>query len=1056
MATSRHSVMISSTYKELADHRVAVSKAALGQGMYPLDMANDSAIPDQDLIAASLAKVDEADAYVGLISYRYGQIIEDPGRNPDGFSLTELEFRRAAKNGLPICMFIMHADHPVPRSAVNAEPATAGKLAAFIELAKKDRIYAEFTSVDDLKAKVVQTLALLKDVLDKAASPKPAPITPAAAATPDIPAPPAFYARPPYLPGYAFQGRVKELAALKDWAGSADAMLVFEAIGGMGKSMVTWEWVTKHAAADRADWAGILWYSFYERGAEMKDFCVTALSYMTRRPRNDLRTRPSFELADELLSLLRERPWLLVLDGLERTLVAYNRSDAAQIRDDEVEASEGATGAAPTNCFRPDDDDLLRQLSATGRSKILISSRLMPRVLLNALGQPRPGVRRFQLLGLDPRDAESMLRQAGITGDGERMQQYLERQFGCHPLVIGVAGGLVLNHMRARGNFDRWVDDPDGGASVNLADADIVQRRTHILKLAFEGLEPNARELMARIAVIANAVDLDVLEALNPARPLPPKEVKAPVAPDFENGWYLEMLRERHTEAKTDEERADLAQQIADHQREQQDEYKAACQAYTAYQSALSVWRGSDSLRAATRWLNAALRDLETRGLLQCDRQTGKYDLHPVVRGYTVGSLTAEGRAQAGQQVADYFSSRPAPSYETAISLEDLVNRIQVVQALNLAAKATAAWDALRGDLDRALYRLERHHELLALLRPLFPGGWSAPPVGVDDPGFVAGEAALALKEIGLLADAAVQEIFGIEDDIETGDTRNLSVRLRNHSATISSTGETARAERLLRLALDAAVATADDEQALWCELFLVSDLVVRGALADARTAWTELATRLPDAARRDGQLEAQALLIEAQLAFREGALTAAALGVAVDRVHALAEPAIERRLRSLSGDWHQANFRNEAAVEAYGRAIEMAHAVGLRDTESEAARGLSLARLGHRAEAEAAAASAERDPPHAALAELYLELGDRNKARHHAIEGYKLAWADGPPYAFRWSLQTCRKVLQALNEPEPQLPPYDPARIKPIEFEADIRRLLAEHEAKKKPPPED
>nr|WP_294513783.1 DUF4062 domain-containing protein [uncultured Rhodopila sp.] len=726
MATSCHSVMISSTYKDLGDHGAAVSKAALGRGMHPLDMANDSAIPDQDLIAASLAKVDEADAYVGLISYRYGQIIEDPGRNTDGLSLTELEFRRAVARGLPVCMLIMHADHPVPRSVVNAEAATAGKLAAFIELAKKDRIYAEFTSVDALKAKVVQTLARLKDALDKAASPKPAPVAPAAAATPDIPAPPAFYARPPYLPGYAFQGRVKELAALKDWAGSADAMLVFEAIGGMGKSMVTWEWVTKHAATDRADWAGILWYNFYERGADVKDFCVTALSYMIRRPREALRTRPSFELADELLSLLRDRPWLLVLDGLERTLVAYNRSDAAPIRDDEVEASEGATGAVPTICIRPDDDDLLRQLSATGRSKILISSRLMPRVLLNAFGQPPPAVRRFQLLGLDPRDAGSMLRQAGISGDGERLQHYLERQFGCHPLVIGIVGGLVLNHRRGRGNFDRWVDDPDGGASVNLADADVVQCRTHVLELAFEGLEPNARGLMARIAVIPNAVDLDVLEALNPARPLPPEAVKAPVAPDFENDLYQNPAQATGGGAD-DEEGADLAQRIADRQRERQDQYQAGLQAYTANQSALAVWRGSDALRAAPSWLNAALRDLEIRGLLQCERQTGKYGLHPVLRGYAVGSLTANVRAQTGQQIADYFSSRPSPAYETAASIKELANAIQVVMALNLTPKPKAAFGVLAGDLSNTLSRLECHHELLALLRPLFPAGWSAP-----------------------------------------------------------------------------------------------------------------------------------------------------------------------------------------------------------------------------------------------------------------------------------------------------------------------------------------
>jgi hypothetical protein len=134
----RHSIMLSSTYNELKEHRAAVSEAALGQGMFPLDMANDSALPDQDLIGASLAKVDEADAYVGLISYRYGQMPECQVRNPDKLSLTELEFRRAQKRELPICMFIMHENHQVPRSAVNAEPGTADKLAAFVALAKKE------------------------------------------------------------------------------------------------------------------------------------------------------------------------------------------------------------------------------------------------------------------------------------------------------------------------------------------------------------------------------------------------------------------------------------------------------------------------------------------------------------------------------------------------------------------------------------------------------------------------------------------------------------------------------------------------------------------------------------------------------------------------------------------------------------------------------------------------------------------------------------------------------------------------------------------------------
>src|SRR5271170_8097141 len=548
--------MLSSTYAKLKEHRAAVSQAVRGQGMYALDMADDSAIPDKDLIDASLAKVDEADAYVGLVSYRYGQMPKCATRNPKRLSLSELEFRRALERGIPICMFIMHAEHLVQRSAVDAEGTAAKKkLAAFIALAKKDRIYAEFKSVDDLTAKVAQTLARLGSLLDKAPPSKRSPVVEPTSPTLDIPAPPSFYAKPSYIPGDAFQGRVKELSALRDWAGSADTLMLFEAIGGMGKSMVTWEWVTKHAAKDRPGSAGILWYSFYEDGASMRDFWVTTLSYITRRPREELTGRSTLELADQLLPPLHAKPWLLALDGLERVLVAYHRSDAAQIPDDEVEAEPATSHRRSNACIRPDDDDLLRQLCGVAPSKILASSRLMPRALLNSAGLPLPGVRRLQLVGLDPRDAEAMLRPAGITGDSQRMQDYLERQFGCHPLVVGVVGGLVRKHFKAPGDFDRWVDDPDGGAAVDLSDPDIRQRKAHILKQAFDGMDSLGRELMARLAIIYGAVDWEVLEALNPARPLPPEEVEEPSPPDLKEDYLSEHLRRELATAESPEER---------------------------------------------------------------------------------------------------------------------------------------------------------------------------------------------------------------------------------------------------------------------------------------------------------------------------------------------------------------------------------------------------------------------------------------------------------------------------------------------------------------------
>ncbi len=163
---NKYSIMLSSTYVELKDHRQAVREAMLGQQMFPNAMENDAALADQDLIDASLAKVKESKAYVGLISYRYGQTPVCPVRNPQCLSLTELEFRYALKRKIPICMFIMHDEHPVPKREVGKERGVKRKFESFVRLAKKDRIYAEFKSVEDLKAKAVQSLAALRKLLD--------------------------------------------------------------------------------------------------------------------------------------------------------------------------------------------------------------------------------------------------------------------------------------------------------------------------------------------------------------------------------------------------------------------------------------------------------------------------------------------------------------------------------------------------------------------------------------------------------------------------------------------------------------------------------------------------------------------------------------------------------------------------------------------------------------------------------------------------------------------------------------------------------------------------
>lgn len=55
------------------------------------------------------------------------------------------------------------------------------------------------------------------------------------------------------------------------------------AIGGMGKSALTWKWLNDIAPLERTDRAGRLWWSFYESDATFENFVIRALAYVSRR-----------------------------------------------------------------------------------------------------------------------------------------------------------------------------------------------------------------------------------------------------------------------------------------------------------------------------------------------------------------------------------------------------------------------------------------------------------------------------------------------------------------------------------------------------------------------------------------------------------------------------------------------------------------------------------------------------------------------------------------------------------------------------------------------------
>ena len=131
-----------------------------------------------------------------------------------------------------------------------------------------------------------------------------------------------------------------------------------------------------------------------------------------------------------------------------------------------------------------------------------------------------------------------------------------------------------------------------------------------------------------------------------------------------------------------------------------------------------------------------------------------------------------------------------------------------------------------------------------------------------------------------------------------------------------------------------------------------------------------------------------------------------------------------------------------------------MAREVGREDPVAEARLALARLRAGMPGDAHA---EAERLSTSAggtlALAELWRELGDRDRAVEHALRAHRWAVADGEPYVHRYYLDRTRALLAGLGAALPEVPRHDPAKTPPYPWETDVRafiaKLRADREAK-------
>jgi tetratricopeptide (TPR) repeat protein len=660
MTVGEHPVlraMISSTTVDLPEHREEAKDACLRQDFFPLMMEHLPSDPAAGL-AISLRMVDEADVYILMLGARYGFI-------PVGseISITHAEYARAIARGIPVVAFLASDTHPFALASVETG-AGAEKLDAFRREVEGRHTVSYFRSAHELGKLIVDTIAGYRKSS-----------TGSFHFVSDICSPPEAYVAHPYvlLDSADVVGRQEELDLLTDWASGATGelaavrILSVVAIGGMGKSALTWKWFSEMAAEEMRPLAGRMWWSFYESDATFENFVVRALAYVRRMPREEALAIPTAEREQRLLEALNTEPFLICMDGLERIIVAYARSDAANMPEDDLdEDAENFIRAMPgapeyaiesmgtrkrmRRTTDPRAGAFLRKLSRVRASRILISTRLYPADLQATTGVELSGCKAVFLGGLKDHDAVALWRALGVRGRRDALLNVF-RSVENYPLLIRVLAGEVAHFRPAPGDFDAWLEEHPAFDPFSLP---LVLRKTHILQFSLRALSHSSRQVLITLAAFRMPAAYSILAAL-----------------------FL-------GEGGTFERPSDLHQ---------------------------------------------ALADLEDRGLAGWDRRANRYDLHPIVRGAVWHGLSSMGREIVLENLHEHLTTLPTIGQLHPASVDDLTPAIELYHTLIALGRNDEAYEHYRQNLYEILVtRMNRFRTSSQLLESLFPDGIEHPP----------------------------------------------------------------------------------------------------------------------------------------------------------------------------------------------------------------------------------------------------------------------------------------------------------------------------------------
>jgi len=985
MANERKTIIVSSTARDLPDHRKEVMDACLRQGMFP-DMMEQLPASDADAIRVSLEMVDRADIYIGVFAHRYGYVPKE--NNPKQISVTEMEYNRAVERNIPRLIFIMRENHQLKASDVETGDG-AEKLKKLKDRMGRDRVAGFFKSPVDLRSHVIQALIPYHQ-LD---------ITQFHYVS-DIPQPPEAYIAHPYtlLQTNRLIGRQNELNLLTSWVTKKQEEIYWTrilsviAIGGMGKSALTWKWFNDIVPQEMKPLAGRMWWSFYESDATFENFIIRALAYVSKRSREDIEknTKPG-EREEQLLQILDREPYLLVLDGLERILIAYARMDAARLSDDDIDQrtanfvakayglpESAGQSFVGQHLLRKTTDpragSFLRKLANVRSARILVSTRLYPADLQSVTGEPITGCSAIFLPGLNDDDALNLWRAFTVSGSRETLLP-LFNKFENHPLLMQSLASEVANYRRAPGDFERWQRDHPKFDPFGLP---MTQVKGHVLGFAMQGLYKNARKVLETIAAFRMPAYYDTLAA---------------------------------------------------------------------------IFIGEVKLFPTELGLDQALKELEDRGLLGWDKRANRYDLHPIVRGVVWSGLSEKSRNGVFTSLQTHFDSMPKIDGSKVSSIEDLTPAIELYNTLIGLERYDDAWHLFdQRLLIEIIDRFNLTRQATELLEMFFPEGINKTPRLTDQVEQAKLLLALAIsyqfggrpglatvlhqRQVSLLTSIVGEnELIGFAPIFFLTDALFLSGKFREGEGLLRQGLNHERSKR------------GKDDFELIC---LYSFGLALAAIGNIRESFItleralQIPTHLSEEQSREYVYAALAQRAIWMMKWRQGNLLAnRTTDLAIQWNRSERDFIRAARLEGIAklglGDFTKADERLHHALTRARAANFVEEELPILVALSELMRQQKDLKSA-RELLDDVWESAERGPYplfHAdafnVLAQIERDEGNSDRAIEAATKAYRLSWCDGPPYAYHWGLEKAKQHLKKLGAPEPQMPQFDEGKYEPM-----------------------